>query len=131
MSKRGVLIVTLSVLAISAPIIVFGDVGGGAGAPNVGTLNNPLKFSSVCGFFKELFNAAIMLGVPVATLFIVWAGFKFVIARGNPEALKVARLNATYVAIGIAVFLGAWFLSQVIAATIKAVAPSINLSSCN
>ncbi len=131
MNKREVLIVALlSVLSVGVPFIVFGDVGGGAGAPNVGTLNNPLKFSSVCGFFKQLFNAVIMLGVPVATLFIVWAGFKFVLARGNAEALKVARKNAAYVAIGIAVFLGAWFLSQIIAATIKAVAPSVGLSSC-
>lgn len=70
-----------------------------------------------------------MLGVPVATLFIVWAGFKFVWARGNAQALTDARRNAAFVAIGVAVFLGAWFLSQIIAATIKAVGGP-NISTC-
>lgn len=70
-----------------------------------------------------------MIGIPVATLFIVWAGFLFVVARGKPEALTKAKANALYVAIGVAVFLGAWFLAQIIAATIQALGgPSI--ASC-
>lgn len=105
----------------------FGSPSGNFGGP--GTLSNPLNFESVCGFFKALFNAALMLGIPVATLFIVWSGFMFVLARGNAAALQTARRNAAFVAIGVAVFLGAWFLSQVIAATIKAVGGP-NISTC-
>lgn len=133
--KRFVLAILPILIFVVVPVVVMAQ-GGSFSSPSgsfgstPGTLNNPLNFSSVCGFFKALFNAVIMLGVPVATLFIVWAGFKFVLARGNAEALKVARKNAAFVAIGIAVFLGAWFLSQVIAATIKAVGGP-NITTCN
>ncbi|MCC7500236.1 hypothetical protein IT396_00255 [Candidatus Nomurabacteria bacterium] len=132
--KRFVLAILPILVFVVVPVVVmaqsgnFGSPSGNFGGS--GTLNNPLNFGSVCGFFKALFKAVIMLGVPVATLFIVWAGFKFVLARGNAEALKVARKNAAFVAIGIAVFLGAWFLSQVIAATIKAVGGP-NITTCN
>jgi hypothetical protein len=93
------------------------------------TLKNPLGFESLCGFLKAVFNAAVTIGIPIAVLFIVWAGFLFVLARGRPDALQRAKTNAMYVVIGLAVFLGAWFLSQIIAATISALGvPSI--SSC-
>jgi hypothetical protein len=115
---------------VMMPILVNAAVTGGGpavtgGGP--GTLTNPLNFDSLCGFLKGIFNAAVTIGIPVATLFVVYAGFKFVWARGNSEKLREARNNAMYVAIGIAVFLGAWFLSQVIAKTIQAVGgPSIS-----
>lgn len=92
-------------------------------------LQNPLNFETICGFMKGVFSAIITIGIPVAVLFIVWAGFRFVWARGRPDALQEAKRNALYVLLGIAVFLGAWFLSQIIAATIHALGgPSI--TSC-
>ena len=93
------------------------------------TFENPLNFDTVCGFLKAVFNALIIIGIPIATLFIVWAGFLFVWARGNPEALTKAKKNAGWVVLGLAIFLGAWFLSQIIAATIHMLGgPSI--TSC-
>lgn len=84
------------------------------------TLKNPLSFNNICGLFKAIFNTLMIIGVPVAVFFIVYAGFLFVVARGRPEKLGDAKRNAAYVAVGIAVFLGAWFLAQIIAATIQA-----------
>lgn len=98
---------------------------GGAPPSQVGgtpsfTLQNPLKFDSVCKFLKGVFGAVMMIGIPVATFFIIYAGFKFVVARGKPEELNKAKANLLYVVLGIAVFLGAWFLAQIIGATIQA-----------
>jgi hypothetical protein len=52
-------------------------------------------------------------------LFIVYAGFKFVLAMGNPGKLAEARQNLMYTLIGIGIFLGAWLLALVIANTVN------------
>jgi hypothetical protein len=81
--------------------------------------DNPLKAQTICQALKLFLTALLTLAVPVAVLFLVYAGFRFVWARGNPTALKTARTNLLYVVIGIAVFLGAWVLGQVIANTLN------------
>jgi mannose/fructose/N-acetylgalactosamine-specific phosphotransferase system component IIC len=77
-----------------------------------------------------LLTAAIQIGIPIAVLFIVYAGFKFVLARGSPEKLKEARQNFLWTIIGIAIFLGAWLLASVVANTVNALGGQQNLISC-
>lgn len=96
-------------------------------------IQNPLNVSTICGLIKKLLAAILALGLPVAMLFLVYAGFRFVVARGDPGKLKNARDNLLHVITGIALFLGAWFIGQVIANTINAVNPSgvTGINSCN
>src|SRR5579862_732453 len=61
------------------------------GSPCSYTVQNPLAANSFCGLVKNLLQAALAIGIPIAVLFIVYAGFKFVLAQGNPEKLKEAR----------------------------------------
>ena len=92
-------------------------------------LKNPLQVDSICKLVNSIFNLLLVFGIPVATFFLVYAGFRLIIARGNPEALKKARMNLMYVLVGIAIFLGAWVLARVIAATIQSLnadVPGIN-----
>lgn len=85
------------------------------------TVQNPLgNINSACALIKALLGAAVAIGIPIAVLFIVWAGFKFVLARGNSEKLSEARQNMLYTVIGIGIFLGAWLLASVIANTVNA-----------
>lgn len=93
-------------------------------------LVNPLGIKNFCDLAKKLLDIIISLAVPVAILFLVWAGFKFILARGNPTELGVARKNFMYVIIGIAVFLGAWTLASVISATIKTLDSSGTVQFC-
>lgn len=85
-----------------------------------GTLCNPLSVSSFCGLVKVLLDAALVIGIPIAVLFIVYAGFKFVMAQGNPEELSSARKNMLYTIIGIAIFVGASLIATVIVNTMVA-----------
>jgi uncharacterized membrane protein len=78
-----------------------------------------LAVSSICGLIKLLLTATLQIGIPVGVLFIVYAGFKFVLASGNPGALQDARRNFLVTIIGIAIFLGSWLLTQVIANTVN------------
>lgn len=93
-------------------------------------LQNPLSFDTFCGLIKGIFNALLIIGVPVAMFFIAYSGFLFVTARGNPGKLEIAKTNALYVVVGIAIFLGAWFLAQIIAATIRALPGGPTVLSC-
>ena len=93
-------------------------------------VKNPLAVDSFCGLVKALLAAAIEIGIPIAVLFIVYAGFKFVLARGSPEKLKEARQNFLWTIIGIAIFLGAWLLATVIANTVNELGGSQNIISC-
>ncbi len=83
------------------------------------TLQNPLNVTSICGLLQAILSAILTIGTPVAVLFLIYAGFKFVTARGNSEALVKARENLLYVCIGIALFIGAWVLGQIIANTLN------------
>lgn len=126
------------VVLIGAPLPVLaqsigtnpgtGSIGAnpGNGSINAGSgfqLQNPLNVSTICGLIKKVLNVILGLGIPVAMLFLVYSGFLFVVARGNPAKLKEARLNLVHVIFGIALFLGAWLLGQLVANTINQINP--------
>lgn len=120
------------------PLINSGYTGSGnntAYGNTVQTVNNPLgNINSVCGLIKAILGAVIQIGIPIAVLFIVFAGFKFVWARGNAGELEKARANLMYTLIGIGIFLGAWLLAMVIANTVNSLGAgsgSSQIISCN
>jgi len=89
---------------------------GGTG----GGLQNPLR--SICSFedFVELLlQAVIRIGLPIAVLFIVYAGFLFVTAQGNVTKLEEAKRTFLYTIIGVTIFLGSWALALIVKNTIS------------
>ena len=83
------------------------------------TLVNPLAHgSTLCELLNAVFSVTLTLGIPIAFVFLVIAGLKFVLALGNPKKLGNAKKNIYYTMVGIALFVGAWFLAQVIARTL-------------
>lgn len=92
------------------------------------TLQNPLGVSSFCDLIAIILNAALIIGIPIAILFIVFAGAKFVLARGNPGELEAARTNLFNTLIGIAIFVGASLIAKVIIGTLHEL--GVNVGSC-
>jgi len=92
-------------------------------------LTNPLKGKTVCGLVTGLLEAAMIIGIPIAILFVVWAGFKFVLAQGNPTKIGDAQKNFLNVVIGIAIFVGASLIGSVIINTVRALGVQ-GISSC-
>src|SRR3989344_5685686 len=131
--KKIIFVFVVFALALS-PLTVFGEPTFGPNDPPTrGTieppttsgsnsyvrLQNPLgNIEGFCGFIKQLFLSAGALGVPIAVLFLVYAGFLFVWARGRPDALTKAKNNLFYTLFGIAIFFAAWMLALAIAATL-------------
>jgi hypothetical protein len=102
---------TLLLAALAAPVLVFAQGG---------RLNNPLNpsISSVPAFVESALRAVVYIALPIIALFIVYAGFKYVLARGNESKITQAHENFLYVLIGALLILGAWVLATLIGSTV-------------
>ena len=97
-------------------IITSGDSGTPGCSPN--TLCNPLKVGSVRDLLYLVVFIATDIGVIIAVLAIIWVGFKFIKAQGNPEELKEARKSFYAVVIGIAILIGASAIVNIVSNTL-------------
>ena len=86
-------------------------------------LQNPLKkeFSSLPAFFKALLDIVIQIAVPIATLFMIYAGFLLVTAGGDETKVTAAKKTFLWTAVGTVVLLGSWLLFQILLNTIEGV----------
>lgn len=73
-------------------------------------------------FVLKILEIVVKIGIPVAVIFLVWSGFKFLTAQGNETELKKAKDSFVWAVIGTAVLLGAWALATAIKGTIDAIA---------
>jgi len=81
---------------------------------------NPLgpKITDIPSFIRELINVVLVVGIPIVALFIIYTGFLFVTAQGNPEKLTKAKSALLYTLIGAALLLGAFVIAQAIGSTV-------------
>ncbi len=81
-------------------------------------LESPFVYKTVSDFISTVLKAVVYLAMPVIALFLMYAGFKYIAARGNPGAINEAHQNFMYVIIGAALILGAWVLATLIGGTV-------------
>lgn len=79
---------------------------------------NPITQTDLTDFLRTLLEGVIKIGIPVIALAIIYSGFLFVMARGNPEELKTAKRALLYSVIGAAILLGAWAIAKLITDTV-------------
>ena len=95
---------------------------GGIGQPSVNMniiINNPFKQDTIKGLIETIVNDILIpIGGVVAVIMIMWAGFLYVTARGDPGQIKKAHDALLWAVIGAAILLGAWVISQAIGKTI-------------
>lgn len=81
-------------------------------------LDNPIKADS----FKELAdiiaNVMIAIGIPVAAIFIIYAGFLFVSARGSEDQITKAKTTFYWTILGVALLVGAKIVASALQTTI-------------
>jgi len=106
--RKKLAILVLAFWAFALPVFA---------APAEG-LQNPLKFPNIQKFVEGTLQAIVMIALPIITIFIVYAGFLFISARGNTEKLGDAKKNFQYVIIGTILILSAWVLATLIGGTI-------------
>lgn len=107
-----------------------GSMGGGNG--NTGSTNsntikwgitNPLSIGSdIPSIITAVLNNIVMpLASVLVVLAILYSGFKFVIAQGNPKEIQEARQGLVWVLIGTLVLLGAVGISKALQATVNSI----------
>lgn len=86
-------------------------------------IDNPLgETKTVEAVMKQLLVGVIKIGIPIVALAIIYSGFLFVKAQGNPEELTKAKEALLYSLIGAAILLGAWAITEVVFETVKSLA---------
>lgn len=122
-----VVFVNAEVCADGTVKTVCPDVGGSntpdVGGTNITTkINNPLGQNgpqTIPDFIKAVINIVLIVGIPIVALAIIYTGFLFVSAQGNPEKLTKAKNSLMYVLIGAALLLGAFVIAEAIGKTVE------------
>ena len=97
--------------------IVGGFLASASIAFAAGEIGNPLKVGTISDFVSMALKVLVMVALPIISLFIVYSGFMFVIARGNEGMLNEAKKNFFYVILGSILVLGAWVIATLIGGT--------------
>lgn len=105
---------TIFAFLLFSPIsIVLGEIK--TGPPR---LKNPIKVKTLVDFLNLILELVVKIMTPIVILMIVYSGFLFVKAQGNPEELKTAKKAILWTIIGAVIVLGAFALSEAIKGTI-------------
>jgi len=104
--------------------IVF--VNNVSGEEPVVTVKNPLgdNITDIPKFIEVLVTIVLTVGIPIVALAIIYTGFLFVAAQGNPEKLTKARKALLYTLIGGALLLGAFVIANAIGKTVDEIKKS-------
>ncbi len=77
-------------------------------------LKSPLAFDSIEDLVTGILNIFVIIATPIIVMFIIYAGFLYVTARGNAEQVSKATTALTYSIVGAVILLGAVALSAII-----------------
>lgn len=124
-------LVIISILII--PIFIFAQTPGGVNPTNPGGVNpstnniginipNPTNAGNdLMSLLTAILNKVVMPIAAVAvTIWIIWAGFSYVLAQGNPAKIEKAHQRLLWSLIGAGILLGAAGISLVVQHTIQA-----------
>ncbi|MEX1087351.1 MAG: hypothetical protein WEC58_02385, partial [Candidatus Paceibacterota bacterium] len=112
-------LVFVFLVALVTPVVVgaqSGTIPGDSGIQNPLGEDGPTTLMS----FIEIIITNIVLPIAsvVVVLAIIYSGFLFVAARGNPTKLEHARTAFTWTVVGTAVLLGSWVIAAAIEGTL-------------
>lgn len=72
-----------------------------------GTIPNPIEACTFEELVEDITEIILMVGLPLAAIMIIFAGYQFVTAQGNDQKIKDARQTFYWAIIGAAVIVGA------------------------
>lgn len=115
-----ILVFTLSTLYVYA----LQDIG----ASDNGKIPNPLgpDSNSLPDFFNSIVSICIQLGTIVSVLAIMYGGFLYVTAQGDPETIGKAYKTITWALVGTAILLGARTIMLAVTSTVTDLSTGIN-----
>lgn len=131
MSMKYSLIFALPLLLLfslcSTPVQVFAQADATTPPPSADAntppdvnfrIDNPLRYNTLDEFITAIMGLVLQIMTPVIAILIIWTGFLFVKARGNPAEITKAKQAFLWVIIGAAIMLGAFVLKSAIEGTV-------------
>lgn len=111
----SVILASTFLLALATVTYAQGTTNPPASRPGLTyELKSPLAFSSLPEFIEAILGVIIVILTPIIVLFIIFAGFKYVTAQGNPAKIQEATKALTYAVIGGVLIIGAFAITQII-----------------
>ena len=86
---------------------------------------NPLGNASLQGLVNTLLTVLVRVGAVLCVLAIIFTGFKFVMAQGNPAEIAKAKTMFKNTIIGGIMVMGAFAISEIIKNTLCDVLPAV------
>lgn len=109
-----------AVLAQTTPV----NPGGSNTPVNPGNdslrLQNPLGNTDIIKFLQSLLDVIMIFAIPLIVFMIIYAGFNYVMAQGNPGKIKDANRALLYALIGGVLIIGANIILAVVQGTVDA-----------
>lgn len=86
------------------------------------SLESPLDrdIISIESLLTTILNVLLVIAVPIIVFFIIFAGFTYVTAQGNPEKVKLASRSLMYGIIGGVIILGSSAIMAIISNLVEA-----------
>jgi len=80
------------------------------------TIQNPISSNSLPEFINNISRAIIAVVLPIAVVFIIYAGFKLLLgsAQGNPGEMEKAKKMLGWVVVGTIIVVGASALAMAV-----------------
>lgn len=96
-----------------------GKSEGTGSAIKIDGISNPIQgINTLPEFIEAIINIVLIIGIPLLVLAVIYAGFLYVKAQGNPGELEVAHRTLLYTVIGGALLLGAFVIANAIGRTV-------------
>lgn len=136
MKTKSFKILFASLLLLNCVSVFAADIGAGDGGIGAGNNNtkdvaatsstlglniqivNPINDVDIFSLIDRIVGMVLKVGIPIIALFLLWAGFQYVAARGNQSKITEAHRNLGHVLLGTAIFLGAYTITKAIIATV-------------
>lgn len=128
--KKLILIALLISATVSFNYVFAADGSTGSSGPDGSTngttqssqpaqkLQNPLKVNSIGAVIILAVDIMIYVGISFAILAIIFVGFKFVMAQGNPTEISKAKEWFLYIIIGLAVLISSKVIVEIVQNTL-------------
>ena len=99
------------------------DTGTGA-STDFQKLVNPLakgEVEDIPTLVEKLLEIVLKIGAPLIAIAIIYSGYLFIAAQGDPTKLATAKQTLVYVVVGAAILLGAYVIAESIVGTVNAI----------
>ncbi len=118
----NILVLSLMLVISGFTTSVFADDVTTNNSQNVSSatgFKNPIKATDLSSLLKDLLKVITTIGAIVVVFFLIFAGFKYVTARGDSKKISEAHSILTWTVVGAMILLGAQVIATAIQGTVN------------